>query len=123
VADNWWLKGSYSFLDVQIHEGADSAIEGNSPENQFQIRSELNITDDLEFNSALYYVDTLPAQRAEEYLRLDMGLTWRPSPNVEFAVWGRNLLDPQHMEFDTESFLDSPSEVERSVYMQASFRF
>jgi len=123
VADNWRLQGSYSFLDVQADDGNETAIEGDSPENQFQLRSELDITDDLEFNGALYYVDTLPAQETEEYVRLDLGLTWRPSPNLELALWGQNLLDPVHMEFDTESFLDSPSEIERSVYLQASFRF
>jgi outer membrane receptor protein involved in Fe transport len=86
------------------------------------LQSYLNITDDLEFNGALYYVDEAPALHAEDYLRLDLGLTWRPAPNVEIALWGQNLLDPRHSE-GVAITTTSPGEMERSVYLQVTLRF
>jgi len=77
----------------------------------------------LALNSALYYVDNTPNQNAQAYFRLDLGMTWRPSENLELAIWGQNLLDPSHLEFD-ESFTQSaPSEVQRGVFLQATVKF
>jgi len=124
AAENWRLKGSYTFQRTQMHGPAflGEGGEASNPQQQFQVQSYLDITDDLEFNAAMYYVDEVPALQAEDFLRLDLGLTWRPSPNVEIALWGQNLLDPEHAE--AESFLTtSPAEMERSVYLQATFRY
>jgi iron complex outermembrane receptor protein len=116
IADNWTVEASYSFTDVQIHGTALPVDERNTPHHQAQLRSYFDLTDDVEINSALYYVDNVPQQGAAHYLRLDLGLTWRVTPNLELAVWGQNLLDPQHREF-------SANEVERGVYFSATFRF
>jgi iron complex outermembrane receptor protein len=122
AAENWRLAASYSFLRVQLH-GFDESDERSSPQNQFSIRSYLDITKNLELNAAAYYVDNVPGADAPAYTRLDLGLTWRPAPNVELAVWGQNLLDDQHVEFRDSFFVVSPIEVERGVYAQLSLRF
>ena len=121
--DNLQVTASYSFIQVQLHGLILQGSEGDAPEQQFQIRSSWDITNDLALNSALYYVDNTPNQNAEAYFRLDLGMTWRPSENLELAIWGQNLLDPSHLEFD-ESFTQSaPTEIERGVFIQTTIKF
>jgi iron complex outermembrane receptor protein len=121
VADNWQLSAGYSFMRLHIH-GDDDSLEGTSPQQMFNVRSYLNVTDDLEFNAAAYFVDETPGFAAGDYVRLDLGLTWRPTHNVEIAVWLQNLLDSQHLEA-TDTLFSLPAEIERSVYGQVTIRF
>ena len=124
VAENWKLTGSYSFIKSYLHGGGtNQTAETDTPENQFQIRSALDITKDLEFNSAVYFVDNVSDRGAKAYTRLDLGLTWRPRENFEIAVWGQNLLDPSHREFSETVFKDNAAEVERTLFVQATIRF
>src|SRR5205807_1819474 len=103
VRDNWRLMASYSWLHVNLHPD-DPSFQGN-PQQQFQLRSYLDLTPHLEFNSALYFVDrqvaaaglgtaTIPA-----YVRLDLGLIWHPTKSLEIGIWGQNLIDNRHAEF------------------------
>jgi len=123
VADNWRLEASYSFHRVQIHGDSFLSLEGDSPRNQFQIRSYYDITKDIELNAALYYVDNVPNQTTDSYVRLDLGVTWRPTPNLELSVWGQNLFEESHKEGSDVAFLATPHEIERSVYFQMTLRF
>lgn len=103
VTDSWRLMAGYSYLHVDLHPN-DRAFQGN-PEQQVQLRSYLDLPWNMEFNSAIYYVDrqtaasglgtaTIPA-----YIRLDLGLVWHPTKSLEIGVWGQNLIDDQHAEF------------------------
>jgi iron complex outermembrane receptor protein len=114
--DNWRVEASYSYVDVQIHGPILQSDEGNTPHHQAQLRSYLDLTDDLELNSALYYVDEVPGLGISDYTRLDVGVTWHPRDNFELSVWGQNLIEPSHHEF-------SAREVQRGAYIQATFRF
>lgn len=116
VSDNWRFRAAASYVDVQIHGPVAPVDEDNTPHYQAQVQSFLNVTDDLELNGGLYYVDTVRATATNPYLRLDLGLTWRPTSQVELAVWGQDLLDSAHPEFST-------SEVERGVYVMCTLRF
>ncbi len=122
-ADHVQVTASYSFIRVQLHGPILQGAEGDAPEHQFQIRSSWDVTHDLSLNGALYYVDHTPNQNAGAYFRLDLGVTWRPLENLELAVWGQNLLDSSHLEFD-ETFTQSvPTEVQRGVFIYATMRF
>ena len=103
VTDQWRLLAGYSCLHVNLDPNAP-AFQGN-PENQFQLRSYLDLPWNLEFNAAGYYVDhqvaaaglgttTIPA-----YFRLDLGLVWHPTKSLEIGVWGQNLTEDRHAEF------------------------
>ena len=104
--DNWRLAASYSFLHVHL-DPDNRAFQGN-PEQLFQVRSYLDLPHNIEFNSALYYVDPQVAEAASvsetvpPYVRLDVGLVWRPTKNLELGVWGQNLLQDRHAEFPSE---------------------
>lgn len=128
VTSDWRLSASYTLLQMQLHEKDPAGTfqaevaEGDSPQNQFQIRSTLNLPWNLEFDTALYYVDNLAARNVRSYFHLDARLGWRPSQRFELSVGVQNLLDNQHPEFGP-GFLVNPSELERSVYAKATLRF
>jgi iron complex outermembrane receptor protein len=124
VADNWRLTGSYSFIEVESSPDNTDA-NGNTPHHRVTLRSELDITPDLELNTALYYVDQNPDDRAFDtnHLRLDLGVTWRPTDNLELAVWGQNLLDSRHYEGRYGLLEPAAGEVPRSFSVQLTYRF
>jgi iron complex outermembrane recepter protein len=127
VTDDWRLFAAYTLLKINLHTftpfGVSAeAAEGESPKHQFQIRSYYNLPYNLELDAAVYFVDELPARSVSEYTRLDLRLGWRPKKNFELSIVGQNLLDRQHPEFG-EGFLVLPTEIERSVYAKATWRF
>ena len=82
------------------------------------------MTNNLELNGAIYYYDNIASQGIPAFTRLDVGLTWRPEPNVEISLWGQNLLDPEHEEFGPDGFLSNGSAlIERGLYAQVTIRF
>lgn len=126
VTDAWRLSAGYTWLHMRLRP--NEAAEQESPQHQFQLQSHLDLTKDLELNAAVYYVDqteitlTQGTAAIPAYVRLDVGLTWRPLESLELAVWGQNLLDPQHSEFPSyrTSFL---TEIPRSVFGKITWRF
>ncbi|HZW09489.1 MAG TPA: TonB-dependent receptor [Phycisphaerales bacterium] len=115
-ASNWRLRAGYSYTEVNVRGPVNDFEEGESPHNMAHVTSYLDVTEDLELNAAAYYVDRVPFQEIEDYVRLDLGLTYRVSPKCEIALWGQNLLEPRHNEF-------SGLEVERSAYLSVTLRF
>jgi iron complex outermembrane receptor protein len=71
----------------------DAAAEGQSPHNQFHLRSLYDLCDDLELDFSLNYVDNLPEGDIPHYLRFDVRLGWHMSKNLELSVVGQNLLN------------------------------
>jgi iron complex outermembrane receptor protein len=126
--DIWQLSAGYTWWKSEFRSRPYTEV--TTPEHQVQLRSSLALTREWEFNAALYFVDGIRAirQGSEErfpldpYVRLDLGLTWRPSDHLEFSLWGQNLLDDQHREF---SNYKSPRVVEipRSVFGKVTWRF
>jgi len=128
VTANWRLSSSYTWFQARMRLDPTSndlntllQIEGNSPEHQFQVRSQLDLPHDLKLDGALYYVDALQNPTIPSYVRADLRLAWRPRAGLELSVVGQNLLDGRHPEFGGALML--PSQTPRSVYGQAAWRF
>ena len=129
-AFNWWsVSPGYSWLKMNLHAEPGSLASagyqlaaGDSPQNQFQLRSYGNLPHHLEFDPAVYYVDRLPNQGVASHTRLDLRLGWRPRESVEFSVVGQNLLQPLHFEFGSHG-LTQPAQIRRSVYGEITWRF
>lgn len=128
VMENWRLSGGYSLLKMELHAPAGVVLgevaEKESPQNQFNLRSYIDLPYNLQLDTVLYYVDNLAGRNVPSYTRLDMRLGWRPTQkkDLEFSVVVQNILDPKHPEFGT-SFLVNPHEIERSVYAKVTWRF
>jgi len=134
----WWqLKAAVSHLEIQLHTkpgSTDTTSEGydekGNPQNQLSLRSLVNLPHNLELDAWLRYVDSVPRPNGytsslgvsvDSYVSLDLRLGWRPSENLELSLVGKNLLDPDHLEYVSEDSI--PVEIERSVYGKATWSF
>ncbi|MFT7616878.1 MAG: iron complex outermembrane receptor protein [Planctomycetota bacterium] len=121
------VSASYSFIRVQVHgvgttDPEVNNAEGNSPNHRVVLRAHWNITDDLEFNTSLFWTDNLRTQNIPSYVRLDLQVRWRPLENLELAIGVRNLLDRRHPEYGG-TFGRQASEVDRTAYFWMDFTF
>ena len=122
-----WLKTdiSYSYLDTDI---SYSFV----PEHQFSLRVGLDLPHDFEADIWLRYTGEVEARQSspggfvpydiDAYLTIDIRLAWQVTPNLELIAVGQNLLDPGHIEFIQEAFIE-PTEVPRSIYGQVRYKF
>jgi iron complex outermembrane receptor protein len=114
--DRWNLAASYSWLDVQIHGDLAPLDEGTAPTNMVKLLSYFDVTDRLQLNTALYYIDEIPAVPSPEHVRLDQGIVWKARSWLDLGIWGQNLLEDTHRE-------SSAVRVERGFYAQATVNF
>ena len=121
--ENWRLRGSYSYLHMNIEKGPNSLdigtapqIMGSSPEHQFYAQSSLDFAKVLQFDADLRYVSKLPGQTAgpqgalypvQAYTTADARFGWRIVPQFDISVVGRNLLQPHHPEFGSDPSADN----------------
>jgi iron complex outermembrane receptor protein len=129
LSHRWKLRGSYSFLRVQLHRD-DASIdfrsegtEGNTPRHQFQLHSYLNLWRSVDLDSALYQVSSLRSQQVPSYTRVDARLGWRLRENLEVSGAVQNLLNNRHAEYNAADSFVVPSQVRRSVYGKMTFKF
>ncbi|MBL7115999.1 MAG: TonB-dependent receptor [Kiritimatiellae bacterium] len=124
VTRNWALIAAYSHLklDLDLKEGAIdiagiTTVEGYSPENQFSLRSQWDVTPTLECDVWLRYVDELAAIDVDAYTTVDVRLAWQARDNLSLELVGRNLAEEWHEEY----FIGY--EVERSLHAKATWMF
>jgi iron complex outermembrane receptor protein len=116
------LVASYGFEKVNVFKGdshSDSSfdlLQDSTPENQFALRSQIDLPYDAEFDSSLRYVDHLRKGDVDSYVELDLRAGIRLSKNIEVSVVGRNLLDQAHKEFVSSLFGPPAIEIRRSVF-------
>ena len=123
VMPNWRLGGAYTYLNTQIDKNlvvdpniAELVSEGVNPRNVAYIRSNLDVTSQIDFDVWLRFAGRLPERDIDSYTVLDARLAWRPYPKLELSLVGQNLLEEGHAEFST-------LEVQRSVYVKIDWHF
>ena len=127
VSDYWRLHAGYTFLQMQLHpynayNTGDAPREGSSPHNQFQLRSVYDLTDDLELDFSLNYVDNVPEGDIPNYLRFDVHLGWNITENLELSLVGQNLFNKRHPEFGVTN-AQIQTEAEQGFYTKLTYRF
>lgn len=121
------LAYTWSELAADVHpetfDPITVTLEDDTPEQQVYLQAMWDIAAHWELDAVLRYVDPLPAYNVDDYLTGDLRLAWKPRENLEFSLVGQNLFQPDHEEF-APSFVNTiPTNVERSVYGQVSWRF
>jgi iron complex outermembrane receptor protein len=124
---SWWrLSTGLSLLRERFHlePGATTSSlnqhQGNNPKYQAQIRSRMNLTDEIELDAGIRAIDRLHMPTIPEYMEADVRLGWRINENLELEAIGFNLWDPHHVEsFNTGTL----SEIRRGVSVGARVRF
>lgn len=127
LLSTWRLDLAYTYLEMDLEAPSGLAIspqeiEQSNPRNQFSLRSALDLSRDVQFDTTVRAVDELPALNVPAYITLDLGLSWFPRSQLELALVGRNLLDDHHPE--QRLVANGPgTEVQRSYYAKATWRF
>ncbi|MDB6095675.1 MAG: Iron complex outerrane recepter protein [Verrucomicrobia bacterium] len=115
----------YSSLLMRIHGGVATTVdtlERGSPRNQAGLRVNYDFTRRAALDGAIRYVGAVLG--VPSYTTADIRLSYRPSLQLEFALVGQNLLDPQHAEQPAALGPTlSLTEVPRSVYAKATWKF
>ncbi len=128
VTKSWKLKAGYGCLSMRLHreatsqDGAAETAERDSPRNQFQIRSELNLPRQFEWDTSVFFSGQRPSLSVPRYARIDLRLGWRPAEKLEFSLVGQNLLSPRHLEFAKTEF-SSPTYDTRRAFGKITWRF
>jgi iron complex outermembrane receptor protein len=130
----WWrLQGGYNLLDEDLRVQAGGSDFNNAlnetadPRNQLLLRSSMDLPHDWELDVAWRWVDELTINNAgvpstvPSYAELDVRLAWHPTPTLELAVIGRNLLHDHHAEYGIAG--PTREEVDRSIYGKVTWRF
>ncbi len=119
VTDTWRLQAGVTrvLLHLRAQSGSTDTSEGsaeaNDSENQFFLRSSMDLPGNLQLDVGLRHVGEISRQNVPAYEELDVRLGWRATPQLEFSIVGQNLLDAQHPEFGNPA---SRQEIQRGVY-------
>jgi len=126
VTPSWQLTAGYSFIKMALNvEGDTTTLDATNtpaPQNQFSIRSYLDLPHNLQFDNTLYYVeeiDTAPP-RIPSYFKLDVRLGWKIAPGLEASIIGRNLLEPSHAEYPETPVTAA---IDRSFLAKIAYKF
>ncbi|MDB6053589.1 MAG: Iron complex outerrane recepter protein [Verrucomicrobiales bacterium] len=123
ATEDWKISGSYSLLILNAHGNANLDAENfelNAPTHSVVLRSSYDITKQVTVNGQLRYVDNVNGIQA--YVTADLGLSYRPTPNVEISVVGQNLLDDRHPE-QISQLGALTTEVPRGFYGRITWKF
>jgi len=136
VRQGWRLSAWYSFCQMQLHTlpGVSYGVEyleGDSPRNQARLISSWDLPRCWQFDLTLRYVDelemvklpTYTITQIPNYITMDARLAWVPNRNFEIAVVGQNLLSEQHAEYGVGQFSYRVTDVQRSVFAKATWRY
>ena len=121
----WRLQGGYSFSRGE----KDGERQTDFPESMANLSSQVSLRDNLIFSQSFYYTDdrVIPSAyndiSVEDYLRLDLGLTWRTSNNWEIGLFGRDLLDPEHIENMYNDLDVEPAKIKRTFLLSVTKKF
>ncbi|MGB4498173.1 MAG: TonB-dependent receptor [Methylococcaceae bacterium] len=131
---DWWRNYlSYSFfnLDSQTYKGRTpifydgSKHEKSAPQHQISLRTNFNVTKEIDFDVWWRYTDSVVANKRpiNDYFNTDVRVAWRPIKDLEFSVVGQNLIQTQHIEFQGDFLMPQPTYVSRGVYAKFNWQF
>lgn len=128
VTNNWKLRASYSHFEIGTNLKTNVAFASVSnaelyPRHQATVWTQHQITPEVNLDVNVRYVGRIDSTaEIADYTALDARLAWTPSSQYEFALVGRNLLDPKHVEIGRMlSF--SPSEIPREFFITGRIKF
>jgi iron complex outermembrane recepter protein len=130
LAGRWTLSPGYTFLTMHLHRdatgmdvGTGPETEGGIPNQQAQLRSNVNLPWHWQWTTSAYFVGRLAAPKIASYTRLDANLAWQLSDKMSLGLVGQNLLQGLHQEYSGSVLTLTLSLVRRSAYARLTWRF
>jgi iron complex outermembrane recepter protein len=130
LAARWTMSPGYGFLAMHLHKEARSLdtttvpeTEGGIPNQQAQLRSNVNLPWRWQWTTSAYFVGRLTAAKIPSYTRLDSNLAWQPSERLSVDLVGQDLLRNLHPEYAGPDLTVLPSLIRRRAYARITWRF
>lgn len=105
---NWRLSAGATLLNLNLRLKPGSKDPtgirgaGNDAEQQWTLRSSLDLPRQMELDASIRHVGALPDPKVPAYTAVDVRLGWRPNDRLELALTGQNIFDSGHIEFGDE---------------------
>jgi iron complex outermembrane receptor protein len=118
LTPGWRVKAGYTELRVHSAPKAGSGDRTSTrsqsldPNRQIVLHSQLDLPANTALDLSARYVARVSNQDVPGYAELDARISWRPTPRLELAVVGKNLLHARHPEFGAPA---TRREIPRSV--------
>jgi len=105
VLDSWRLQAGFNLLreNLRVKPGEtdfnNALNETADPEQQFALRSSVNLPNNIELDTDLRWVDERiinnsgVAATVPKFWTMDLRLGWRPNQHLQLSLVGRDLLD------------------------------
>jgi iron complex outermembrane receptor protein len=128
ITSGWKLTAGYSSFMMHLHPetpniSVNTQVNGDSPAQQYQLRSYYTWSRNLDFDITIYCVGPIIEQAIPGYARLDARLARRFGESTELSVVGQNLLDDHHFEYGQTLETALAAQARRSVYGKVAWRF
>jgi iron complex outermembrane recepter protein len=121
---SWWrASGSVTYQEgkFEFAPGASGLLgvsqTTNDPKYQASLSSLMTLPHDLTLDARLRYVGALPDPRLAAYTELNARLGWNVTDTVVLALTGRNLLNPNHVEYT------GGNAIPRTLFVGVEWRF
>ena len=125
----WRLSGSYSFLDLTPRPDPASTDltaslgDGQAPRHQWQAHSATSLGSRLHLDLGVYRTGLVRSIPVPGYTRVDLRIQFDLTDKVSVVASGRNLLEPQHEEFNTSSGAYVASIIPRSAHVMLRWKY
>ena len=128
--NRWRLQASYSRMHVNFDPSSDLGrstyaqfIRDSAAGSEYSLRSLLDLAPGRQFDLWLRHVASIARGDIPAYTELDARYGWQARNNLDLSLVGQNLLHSRHREY-FEDLVHSPQlQVQRSIYVQARWRF
>jgi iron complex outermembrane receptor protein len=126
LTEAWRLHAAYRLLqaDLRVKPGEfdfnNALNETSDPQQQAQVRSSVDLPNDVQLDAGLRWVDNRIANDAgvprlvPQYTELDLRIAWRVNAGLELSIAGQNLLHGEHVEYGIPS--PQRTALERQVF-------
>jgi iron complex outermembrane recepter protein len=128
LTDHWTISATYDFGRIHMHLSPASKdtetvpeTEGTDPHVHAQLRSHVDLSRTLSWDTSAYFVDRIASQAVAAYTRVDTGLSWRCREGLTVGLVGQNLVRDHHLEFIQSD--DVTTLVKRSAYLKVAWNF
>jgi iron complex outermembrane receptor protein len=128
VNSRWRLTAGSDWLRVhtRAYPGVDATDTvtdgGTSPHDQYLMRSSLDLTRKLEFDTSFFYTAALPEVSVPAHFRLDARLGLRLSERLDLSIGVQDALNPHAPELNSQRLTGLES-IQRNFYGKATWRF
>ncbi len=112
-------------------DATNATNETADPEQQWSVRSSLDLPRNLQLDTALRWVDQFHINNGPtggpvvgivpSYFEFDTRLSWRATDRLELSLVGQNLLHPYHVEYGFPS--PTRDAIERTVFAKIGWRY